>query len=69
MTTAYHPSADGQAEKSNDTIKVALRCMLIGQYEENWPSIIPETELALNTLVNTNTGYSPFEVVFGWQPV
>lgn len=28
ITSAYHPNADGQSEKSNDTVKITLRCLL-----------------------------------------
>ena len=34
MTTAYHPAADGQAERSNQTVEIALRTLLAGKYEQ-----------------------------------
>jgi hypothetical protein len=45
-----------------------LRCLLVGKYEENWPSILLEVELAYNCLKQTATTYSPFEVVYGFKP-
>ena len=65
MSAAYHPAADGQSEKTNDTIKVALRCLLVGKYEEKWLEILPEVEFHLNFLRNIASTYSPFEVVYG----
>jgi hypothetical protein len=34
MTAAYHPSADGQSERMNQTIEVALRCFLGGDQKK-----------------------------------
>ena len=68
MTAAYHPSADGQAERSVGIVKVALRCMLVGQYEENWPRILGEMEYAYNTTRQSSTSVSPFEALYGFPP-
>ena len=68
MTTAYHPSADGQAERSNQTIETALRCLLVGKYEEVWDTLIPEVEYALNTAENASAGITPFESLYGVKP-
>ena len=68
MTTAYHPSADGQAERSNQTIEIAMRCLLVGKYEEAWLEIIPEVEIGLNKVRSASTGISPFEAVYGFKP-
>ena len=40
MTTAYHPSADEQAKRINQTVETALRCLLVGSYEEIWDTIL-----------------------------
>ncbi len=68
MTAGYHPNADGQAERSNQSVEIALRCLLAGQYEENWTKLLPEVELALNTSRNASTGRSPYEVIYGFKP-
>jgi hypothetical protein len=33
MTTAFHPQADGQSEKTNQTVEIALRCFLGGDVD------------------------------------
>lgn len=33
MTTAYHPSADGQSERTNATMETMLRYLLVEQCE------------------------------------
>jgi RNase H-like domain found in reverse transcriptase/Reverse transcriptase (RNA-dependent DNA polymerase)/Integrase zinc binding domain/Integrase core domain/Chromo (CHRromatin Organisation MOdifier) domain len=68
MTAAYHPSADGQAERTNQSVEVALRCLLAGQYEEMWPELIPEIERSLNALRNASIDTSPFEALYGYSP-
>ena len=35
MTTAYHPFANGQAGRIHQTIEIALRCLLVGNYGES----------------------------------
>jgi RNase H-like domain found in reverse transcriptase/Reverse transcriptase (RNA-dependent DNA polymerase)/Integrase zinc binding domain/Chromo (CHRromatin Organisation MOdifier) domain len=68
MTAAYHPSADGQAERTNQSVEIAMRCILTGNYEEHWPEVIPEVERNLNTLRNASTGITPFEALYGYPP-
>ena len=68
MTTAYHPSADGQAERTNQTVETALRCLLVGKYEEVWDTLIPEVEYALNTAENASASITPFESLYGVKP-
>jgi hypothetical protein len=67
LTAAHHPSADGQAERSNQTIEIAMRCMLVGKYEETWADIIPDVEMSLNSLKSSSTGTAPFEALYGYR--
>ena len=68
LTTAYHPSADGQAERTNQTVETALRCLLVGKYEEAWDTLLPQIEYALNTFPNAATNITPFEVLYSTKP-
>ena len=69
MTSAYHPSADGQAEWTNQTIETALRCVLVRQPgEDNWEELLLEVKFALNTMVNTMTKETPFKLLYGVEP-
>jgi len=70
MTTAYHPQADGQSERSIQTIEVALRSMLAGDQKalSEWDELIPDTEFAINTAESATTGYSPFFLLYGTHP-
>ena len=65
---SYHAPANGQAERTNQTVETAIGCLLIGHYEENWSMFIHEVEYALNTSENASTGTTPFEVLYGVKP-
>ena len=68
LTAAYHPSADGHAERTNQTTKVALQCLLANQGEHEWESLLPDVEFALNTTKSDATMTSPFELLYGVPP-
>ena len=67
MSTAFHPTTDGQTEKRNkDTLQV-LRAFLI-ERGEKWFNVIKDAQAALNFRVDTTTGKSPFEICRGYPP-
>ena len=68
MTTAYHSFADGQAERTNQTVKTTLRCLLVSEYEEKWKEALSHVKYALNTFENRSTGTSPFEALYDVKP-
>ena len=61
-------TGNGQAERTNQTVKIALRCWLVGKYEENWALYLPDVEYALNTAENASTSTTPFELLYGVRP-
>ena len=68
MTTMYHPSADGQSERTNQLVEIVLRCLPVGKYEATWYSLIPDVERSLNFLPSTSIHASPFETLYGVPP-
>lgn len=54
ITTAYHPAADGQAERSNQNIATALRYILMSKYEETWNNLLPHVKYVLNISINAS---------------
>lgn len=68
MTAAYHPSADGQAERTNQSVEIVLRCLLYGNLEEHWPETLPDVKRHLNSLRNANTDTTAFVALYGYEP-
>ena len=72
MTAAYHPAADGQSERTNQTVETALRCMIAdsrnARATTEWDELLPDVEYALNTSTNASTGKTPFVLQYGVEP-
>lgn len=67
LTTAYHPESDGQTERMNQTLEQFLR--IFSTYrQDNWASLLPFAEFAMNNTVNASTGKTPFEIIHGRHP-
>ena len=66
-TTAYNPGADGQSERSNETIEIALRYM-VDSRQEGWADALSTIQGALQSSISATTGYSPFSILYGLQP-
>lgn len=64
MTTAYHPQSDGQAEKSNQTVEIALR-HFVDFHQSNWTEFVPLVEFAINVAINDSIKMSPFKALYG----
>ena len=67
MSTAFHPQADGLAEKANQTIERYLRTFVAGN-EQKWDDLLPLAEFSYNAHVHKVHGMSPFEADLGYTP-
>jgi len=45
-----------------------LRCMIVQNIRE-WEELLPHIEFAYNSVVHSTTSHSPFEVVYGFNPL
>ena len=68
-SSVYHQQGDGQAERSIQSFKTALRCIFEDRQiaDTHWPKLLQEITFILNSLPNASTGFSPHEVMYGTQ--
>ena len=69
-TTAYHPQADGMAERGIGAVKQTLRCLLLDRKMEpaSWLALLPEISFLLNSVSNASTKLSPHILTYGREP-
>ena len=63
-TTAYRPSANGQAERMNRTLSAAIR-RFIDTKQTNWDDYISLIASAIRSSVNRHTGFTPNKMMLG----
>jgi hypothetical protein len=68
FSTTCHPQTDGQTEVVNRTISQLL-CALIQKNLKSWEECLPFVEFAYNRTVHSATGFSPFEIVYDFNPL
>jgi Chromo (CHRromatin Organisation MOdifier) domain len=66
-TTAYHPQANGKAERFMQTLAHML-AMAVDRGHSNWDKLIKHVAFAHNSHVNRSTGFSPYMLVMGREP-
>ncbi|KAL3502720.1 hypothetical protein ACH5RR_037169 [Cinchona calisaya] len=67
FSTAYHPQTDGQTEVVNRTLGTLLRAVLKRNLK-TWEDCLPIVEFAYNRAMHSSTKFSPFELVYGFNP-
>nr|XP_027127774.1 uncharacterized protein LOC113743905 [Coffea arabica] len=63
-----HPQTDGQTEVVNRTLSTLLRA-IIKKNIKSWEDCLPHMEFAYNRTVHSATHYSPFEIVYSFNPL
>lgn len=64
-TTPYHPQTDGLVERFNQTLKSMLR-KFVAENGKDWDRWLPYLLFAYREVPQASTGFSPFELLFGW---
>ena len=67
-SSVYHPQTDGQTENANKIIKFYLR-LICQKNPYDWHLFLPVVEFCINSHKNASTDQSPFELMYGEQPV
>ncbi|XP_057789811.1 uncharacterized protein LOC131006667, partial [Salvia miltiorrhiza] len=68
FSTTCHPQTDGQTEVVNKTLSTLLRA-IIKKNIKSWEDCLPHVEFAYNRSVHSATQFSPFEIVYGFNPL
>ncbi|GJT87586.1 transposon ty3-I gag-pol polyprotein [Tanacetum coccineum] len=68
VASSHHPQTDGQTEVVNRSLGNLLSSV-IGDNAKQWDLILPQAKFVYNRSVNRTTGKSPFEVVYGRNPI
>ena len=67
LSSGYHPQTNGQAERANQALEATLRCVTTSN-PASWSQRLPWVEYAINTMVSSATGLSPFQCALGYHP-
>jgi hypothetical protein len=67
MSSSYHPETDGQSERTNQSVEQVLRCYT-SKFQDDWDTHLGLAEFSLNSAVHASTGFSPFKLMYGYQP-
>ena len=60
VASAYHPQTDGQSEKTNQHVEMALR--IFGNFQQNdWSNWLPIVQYQLNLRTSSATKQIPYE--------
>ncbi|XP_074570594.1 uncharacterized protein LOC141827268 [Curcuma longa] len=68
FSSSHHPQTDGQTEVVNRSLGALLRSLLKKSVRD-WENLLPHAEFAYNRSTSQTTGCSPFEVVYGINPI
>nr|KYP59270.1 Transposon Ty3-I Gag-Pol polyprotein [Cajanus cajan] len=68
FSTTCHPQTDGQTKVVNRSLSTMLREVLKGNHK-SWDEYFPHIEFSYNRVVHKTTKISPFEVVYGFNPL
>jgi len=69
VTSAYHPQANGMAERVVQVVKQGLRKLCEGKGTQQWDLQLPWVALGYRCSKQSSTGFSPYELLYGRQPV
>lgn len=64
-STAYYPQGNGLSEKTVRETKQFIRNIIADRPGIPWYDTLAYVKIALRTLANTATGYSPYQLVYG----
>ena len=67
-STSFHPQIDGQNKVVNQMIVYILH-MYNSKHPRTWDESLPYVQNIYNRAIHNSTGYNPFQVGLGFQPL
>jgi hypothetical protein len=67
-STPYYPQANGQVEAINKVLTTMIR-RTVGIHNSNWHTMLFSALWAYQTSVNSTTGFTPFQLVYGIEEI
>ena len=67
-SSAFHPQTDGQTERVNRSMEQVLRTFCLDR-PQAWAEQLCMVEFVLNAAPHVSTGFSPFKLMYGYEPV
>jgi hypothetical protein len=64
FSSAYHPQADGQTERTNQILEDMLRACAL-KHGESWDKSLPYAEFSYNNNYQSSLKMAPFEALYG----
>jgi hypothetical protein len=64
---AFHPQTNRASERMIHKMSQVLRT-LVRPDQLDWPKHLPMTEFAINSSMSASTGFTPFELMYGYLP-
>ena len=65
FSTAYHPQADGQSERTNQTVEIMIQHISQADPSVEWESSLPMIQYRLNGSKNSSTNETPHHLMYG----
>ena len=70
FSSAYHPQTQGLVERMNAVVSQTFRCLIHDSKNvKSWEILLPTVEMAINSSPNQSTGFNPFFLIYGFEPV
>ena len=67
MSSANHSESNGQTKRVNQILEDMLRSY-VTKKQSNWEEYLPLLEFAYNSSKHSATGFTPFMLMYGFQP-
>ena len=64
-SSVYYPQTNGLVERLNGTLKSMLR-KFVHDEPKTWDKVLPYVLFSYREVPESSTGFSPFELVYGW---